>query len=74
MLMLCPILLTAILHFATEKSLYNGESFELMVRRWWKLEKDFKHKCGMSFCSSGNCDSNSVRLIMVVILVKPLVH
>ena len=26
--------------------LYNGESWELLIRRWAKLEKDFKLKSG----------------------------
>ncbi|CAH1790258.1 unnamed protein product [Owenia fusiformis] len=30
-----------------EKKLYHGESWELLLRRWAKLEKDFKLKNGM---------------------------
>ena len=28
--------------FSKDLSLYNGETFEMMARRWSKLEKDFK--------------------------------
>ena len=31
----------------TEKYLYNDETWELMIRRWSKLQKDFKMKTGL---------------------------
>ncbi|KAK3094438.1 hypothetical protein FSP39_001778, partial [Pinctada imbricata] len=33
-------------HRTRELKLYNGESWELLIRRWAKLEKDFKMKDG----------------------------
>lgn len=40
------VILSGILILFADLTLYNGESWELLIRRWAKLEKDFQLKSG----------------------------